>query len=401
MERLSRWTILYYFFKHGKNIFFAYLALNVLSASQIIKIIALVTVISSIVAFFLDSLETLFFYKWRLTEETIYIRSGIFDKKELTVNLEDIRSIRISQPFMLKVFNVFEVEIEINSSVVRNLKLKFIKKTQKANFEKVKKVNEANNEYLSFKNKTVYEYKLTKNRILKSSIFTMNYLYVLVVFYFFQDLLDNFQINLDIWEAVKLFYNEQKWIFITFTVVIVIFVTIIKQYFNYSKFEMKFDGDNIIINNGIVAKDSLSLECSQIVGIRIRQTVGQRINGLWSLEVIVQNHDKYSEHTKIKDVLPYATKEEIANFLKNLDIKFIEPKYLFKNEWHIFGYLYQGSDYLSVKKGNIYWSTIYIEKSAVLWERFWKIGNKSFSSLSLLAEHRKHYHFLKKGEQHE
>lgn len=105
----------------------------------------------------------------------------------------------------------------------------------------------------------------------------------------------------------NLWKNKIAIVIISF--VIIFSWTFINQYLSFSKFKLYDYNDKFIVYNGLLDSDRNMMQKSNIIGLEITETVGQKFLNLMSISVLLVNGDQ-GRSLAGNQLLPYIPKSK-------------------------------------------------------------------------------------------
>lgn len=247
------------------------------------------------------------FFSWVFDGENLIVNRGIFFKKRVTLSRSNIKGLQVVSPWYFKLFKIYSLKIKLPSvGDSESIKFSVIDEIELKKFQAwygTKKITE-----VKVNTKNLVNVKIS--RLILSSIFTLNYLYLLTILNFLDKGLKYFKISL----FDMLFIQYKNIFFLSIIIFSGILSSFIKQFLDYYKLEMYLDDQSIHIRNGLLSSDYVKIKLTDIIGYKVSQNIGQRLLGLWSLKAIVINYNVTGAVSKVTRILPFATLREIKQF---------------------------------------------------------------------------------------
>lgn len=313
MNKLSKITILYHLINFTKNITVSLGVLQLSRGNNLLAAIAMIVIALNIIGGAHRIFKVLYGFEWETQKNSLFVKSGIFFKKTIEVDNDKIISVQSKQPYYLKPSHLFEIKITLNSNISSTIKFQLISEKDKLKLEE-KEVKVQSHEV----SKTP-SYKVSYGRVVKSSLLTLNYLYIVSLGFLLQDVLDKLKLKINLVTYTLNIWEKHRVLCIIIFVVASVVSAIIKQFKDFANFKVFVEEDHLLIKNGIAISQTIKISLQDIVGIRIKQSIGQRINRLWSLELMVKNLKLSKENQLVREILPFATKKTIG-FSKNTSL---------------------------------------------------------------------------------
>ena len=310
IHKISRLTLIHEIYRQVKgiiaySIFFKILSILFHSISWSFYFKALVAI--SIILSIFTLINQLLFFFWKFDGEKLILNHGIFFKKRVILSKNNIKGLQIVTPWYFKPFKLYSLKIKLPSvGDSESIKFPVINETELLEFQTW--YGEEETENIREKKKNLVNINIW--RLIMSSIFTLNYLYLLTILDFLDKGLKYFNISLfDI-----LFSHYKNRLFLCIIVFSGIISSFIKQFLDYYYLEVYIDNHNINMRNGLLSSEYIKIKLKDVIGYKVSQNIGQKLLGLWSLKVIVINYNVTGGVSKVAHILPFSTIKEIKLF---------------------------------------------------------------------------------------
>lgn len=274
------------------------------------------SIVGIVIFCLISSLIKYITHTYGINENKILMYNGIFIKKETEIPYERIQTIKQRQWFFYKPFNVVQILIEtgstsdneaeasllaVDASIIdviegyrhgssNGKKVLFRGGNELSVIEDTYSENEEDDEH-----EIVYEYRMSHKDILLFALTDLNIFIVLIpVIAFIGEIFTEFNFVLD-WIPEAVFIGIDKlmgqaiWLVIIFAVtsslVLLMTISIIKNFFYYFEFTVMCSRKTITIEYGLFERKTQKIPLNKVQGIRTYQQVLRKIMGKSSVEV--------------------------------------------------------------------------------------------------------------------
>ncbi|MCM6841519.1 PH domain-containing protein [Lactococcus lactis] len=310
IHKISRLTLINEIYRQVKgiiaySIFFKILSILFRSVSWNCYFNTLVAI--SIILSIFTLINQLLFFFWEFDGENLIVNSGIFFKKRVVLSKGNIKGVQMVTPWYFKPFKLYSLKIKLPSvGDSESIKFPVINETELMVFqtwygdEETESIKEIGKNLVN----------INISRLIVSSIFTLNYLYLLTILDFLDKGLK--YINISLFNI--LFSHYRNILFLCLIAFCGILSSFIKQFLDYYYLEVYIDNHNINVRNGLLSSEYIKINLNDVIGFKISQNIGQKLLGLWSLKVIVINYNITGGVSKVTHILPFSTIKEIKQF---------------------------------------------------------------------------------------
>lgn len=285
-------------------------------------------IVMSFIFYILRLLTELIFFNYVFMDDSILVQTGIFFKKEFSIKYSDITGANWSQPLFFRIFGTFKLTIFLpDTGDNKTLEIPIVTSKEKIHIDSLIYTDDTS-QVSEFDCCLTKAYKpVSIKKIIQSSLLTLNYFYVVTIFFTLSDILDLF--NIDLFLLFERFLTNNIYLFSILLIVSSIISSIIKQLISFYKFSL-YDYDNFLeVSNGILKTSSTRIKKNSIKGLVICSTFGQTILRLSSVKAIVLNSDTVDDQVKVNYILPFENNNEIWNFIEKVlpNRIFCKPKF--------------------------------------------------------------------------
>lgn len=314
-NKISFKIFIFYFYKELKVFFstlvffkiLGYFFTNIHWIKYIIFVISL-----SITLDLLKTIQKYFYFSWTFDNDSLSIKQGIFFKKYMTIKSNQIKGIQITSPWFLRILYLRQLTIFLPSTGDKSkIVFDILTPKQVKNFNSWQEVGQKSEHNISSKD-TLLDVNI--KQLLVSSIFSLNYLFIFSIIGFIDEYISRFNISI----LSLIVENYHKIYIICLLIVASIISSFIKQFLNYYFLKIKIVDGTLMINNGVISDETVTIHQTDIIGFIYSQNLGQNFLNLWTVKVIIKNYDIKNQHAKISAILPFATLKDINNFEKKL-----------------------------------------------------------------------------------
>ena len=169
-------------------------------------------------------------------------------------------------------------------------------------------------------------------KIVYSSFVTLNYLYVMTIYFFISDFLEYFGVDLS--KLMRQFTEKQnKFLVILLIAILSCLSSVLKQFISFSKYKLYDYGMYLEISNGIVKNASMKIKKAAITGLVITCSLGQALMKLSSVKAIVLNAESEDHQIKTNYILPYQKEDELKTNISLILPEFKMDQYIFWSQY--------------------------------------------------------------------
>lgn len=289
------------------------------------KLSLLFLVVGYLIWFF-SIIARYFIVRYNITDNYIRISYGIFNIDTITLNKSEwnitVSNYRIEENMYQKIFNTKGLILYLTSNSdrehirIRSLSTDSLKRIELF-LSNISSYQNNNNDNV-FKSIPLAKVKI--DNIIKTALFSLNYIVVILFLMDFQEFREQFFSN------IPFNFNPSviTYLFIFLTVVL---AAIGIQYFRFSKFELLQNGSNFVVQNGIISNDKNIFEATSIKGIDIDMGIGKRLFNLISISGIFVNEFQRDSLSK-NYLFPIVPKEElpviIEKYIPHIPLKIFD-----------------------------------------------------------------------------
>ncbi|MBX9119736.1 PH domain-containing protein [Enterococcus faecium] len=282
----------------------------------------------SFIFYILRLLTEIIFFKYVFMNDSISIQSGILLKKEFSIKYSDITGANWSQPLFFRLFNTFKLTLFLpDTGDNKTLEIPIVTAKEQIHIDSFIYTDNALPLTKSGSNFTKAYKPVSIKKIIQSSFLTLNYFYIVTIFFSLSDILELFDV--DLFLLTDRFLTNNIYLFSVLVLIFSIFASIIKQLISFYKFSL-YDFDNFLeVSNGILKTSSTKIKKNSIKGLVICSSLGQTILRLSSVKAIVLNSDTIDDQIKVNYILPFENNSEIWGFVEKVlpNKIFCNPEY--------------------------------------------------------------------------
>jgi len=324
-------VLLIYFFQGIRSWFFLLFLIFVSSDGETAyRIVALSAVLILITA---TAFTKYFTQTYQISSEKIVVYRGIFQKRETDISYDRIQTVKQRQWFFFKPFRVVQVLIETGSGTGEEAEASLpavnesVLESIERNRQKTNWVEESDQ---SISNEEKTQYRLTNQLLLLYSLTDLTI--VLIFFPVFTFILDWAP---DSWlSGVDGYFAGSGWGIIVGLaaagLLILMILSIIKNFIQYYTFTVTFDQDTLTIEYGLFERKLQKIPLAKIQGIKVHQQIFRKLLGMSSVEMIlIGGQEKNGESSAINKLFLFpliSTKEVYASLTQFVpDLKIEQP----------------------------------------------------------------------------
>ncbi|EPI03843.1 hypothetical protein D920_00277 [Enterococcus faecalis 13-SD-W-01] len=263
-------------------------------------------------------LAEIYFFQYTFFSDHVEILSGIWYKKNYSIDYTNISGANWSQPYFYRLFNVFKLVLFLpDTGDNKKQEIPIISRYEKEIIDKQLYLSLHETNYLQENLESFIVYKpVPIKTIVYSSFITLNYLYLLTIFFFLSDVFNYFNINL--FNIVNKFFYSNIYLGVISIFLLSCVSAILKQFLSFYKFSVRDYRHYLEVTNGIVKNSAVKIKKDSITGLVVSSSLGQSILRLASVKAIVLNSETEDKQIKLDYFLPYQRQRDLKDKIQNI-----------------------------------------------------------------------------------
>ncbi|WHI82635.1 PH domain-containing protein (plasmid) [Staphylococcus epidermidis] len=317
-KRLSKYWMIYRFWEISKTTFFLFIFFQLISKITPIPFIYLAFILSIYSIF---EYSTIYIewknFKYKLSESNFTLIKGRLFKTEKTFSKSQVQNISSYAPFLHRIFGLQMCVITLGSSGDKS--------TVKLSMLNDKETNHILN-YLSTDNdekSTTNDKKIIYTTNLKEIIIGSLSLTKIIIFSTFLYSINNnikkhfgFSFFKLIEQNIKNF--ENTFLTIIFLAIIYYMYSLVKNYMLYGNYIVQEYDNLLYLSRGVIDKNSVVIDKSNIKGINIKYSPIQKIFGICQIDLIFTSNDIKTKNNNTSVLLPFVNIKKSQHIISNI-----------------------------------------------------------------------------------
>lgn len=275
-------------------------------------------VLSSIVNLF-----TMVTFRYRINDQQIEVRKGLFSRTEQIVPLSHIQNVQSDTPFLQRLFGLTTLKLEMldasdSTITFSSLKIAEAKRiTAIVNQEVVSELTIVGTE----EKEPPLIFTPTANDLLKATFTSFSFLVIIPLGIKLWNMLDDYNVSIG-WLNKLL---QSSWFMIPMIIgiaVLAVGIGIIKVFLTYWGYTLRSDATTLYIKKGVLSETKFTITKSRVQAIVYEQSLLKRMLGLVSIKLETTGELTLSE-TALNEIYPYMPVKQAEQIMQQILPQFV------------------------------------------------------------------------------